>query len=495
MLSISYEQKRRATREPIPVSTADTCQPLLIGGRAVGTDGELIVTSPYDGEVVARVGYGDEGHAARALEVAHAALGDQRSAHARARVLERAAELLRARQHELADTMAREIGKPVALGRAEVERAAETFAFAASELRTYAGESIAFDAHPAGAHHIGFTRRLPAGVVVAITPFNFPLVLAAHKVAPAIATGCPVILKPADRAPLTAFALAEVLAEAGLAEGQLSVVLGPPDTVVRRLVADERVAVVSFTGSVAVGREIERIAAPRCRVLLELGSATPAIVLDDADIESAASALAPFAFNFAGQSCISVQRIYVQDAVHDRFLEALLDATGALGVGDPLDEDTRVGPLITPEARDRVVGVIENARAGGAQLVAGGAARADGILPPTVLTDCAQGTQVMTDEVFGPVVGLARIDSLETGIQLANATEFGMQAGVFTADYAAALRASDALSFAAVTINEAPGFRVDNMPYGGLRDSGNTREGPRYAMREMSIEQLLVLRR
>jgi acyl-CoA reductase-like NAD-dependent aldehyde dehydrogenase len=347
------------------------------------------------------------------------------------------------------------------------------------------------DASPAGVDKIALTLRLPIGVVGAISPFNFPFNLVAHKVAPALAAGCAVVLKPASQTPLSALLLAELETEAGLPGGWLNVVCGPAREIGDVLVEDERVALITFTGSAGVGWEL-RERAPRKRVNLELGNATPVIVAADADLDDVATRLAANAFSFAGQSCISVQRIYVERSAYDAFLDAFLPRVDALVVGDPADAATDVGPLISEAERDRVLEWIDEARARGAQILTGG--ELDGeLLRPTVVADAPADVKVACEEVFGPLCTVTAFDTVDDAIALANGTCYGLQAGVFTRDVKLALRLARELEFGGVTVNEAPTFRADQMPYGGVKDSGNTREGPAYAVREMTDERLVVL--
>jgi acyl-CoA reductase-like NAD-dependent aldehyde dehydrogenase len=333
--------------------------------------------------------------------------------------------------------------------------------------------------------------RLPVGVVGAISPFNFPLNLVAHKIAPALAAGCAVVLKPAGQTPVSALLLAELELEAGLPPGWLSVVVGPSAEIGDVLVEDERVRMITFTGSSEVGWKIRERAA-RKKVSLELGNSTPVIVEGDADVEDAASKVAAHAFSFAGQSCISVQRVYVSRQVYDDFVAKLLPKVEALKAADPSDEDTDVGPVIDDDARERILAWIEEARADGATVLTGG--EADGpVIRPTVLADVRPDMKVSCQEVFGPVCTVSPYDSLEEAFALANGTEYGLQAGIFTSNVRSALGAAAKLEFGGVTINEAPTFRADQMPYGGIKASGNTKEGPHYTVREMTEERLVVI--
>jgi acyl-CoA reductase-like NAD-dependent aldehyde dehydrogenase len=333
--------------------------------------------------------------------------------------------------------------------------------------------------------------RVPIGVVGAISPFNFPLNLVAHKIAPALAAGCAVVLKPASQTPLSALLLAELETEAGLPPGWLNVLVGPAAEIGDVLVADERVRLITFTGSSGVGWKL-RERAPRKRVNLELGNATPVIVEPDAELETAAAKIAANAFSFAGQSCISVQRVYVHRDVYDDFKARFLPKVDALVVGDPADEETDVGPLIAPSERERVLAWIEEAQAGGAEILTGGELEGD-LLRPTVVERPPPDAKLACEEAFGPVCTLEPYDTLDEAITRANGTRYGLQAGIFTGALAAALYAAGCLEFGGVTINEVPTFRADQMPYGGVKDSGNTREGPAWAVREMTEERLVVV--
>jgi len=473
------------------VATTAIERKLFIGGQWIDTGEWLEVASPYDGSLVGRVAKGGAAEARAAVDAAERAMAEPLPAHERAAILDRTARLIEERGDEIARTISGEAGKPLKAARIEVARAQSTFTMAAVEARTLAGDVVPMDASPAGSGKLAFTLRVPIGVVGAISPFNFPFNLVAHKVAPALAAGCAVVLKPASQTPLSALLLAELEAEAGLPAGWLNVVCGPASDIGDVLVEDERVALITFTGSSGVGWRL-RERAPRKRVNLELGNATPVIVAADADLDDVASRLAANAFSFAGQSCISVQRIYIERPAFETFLELFLPRVEGLVVGDPADEATDVGPVITTGERDRVLEWIEDARARGARVLAGG--ELDGeLLRPTVIADAPADSKVACEEVFGPLCVVAAYDSLDEAIDLANGTRYGLQAGIFTGDIKAALRAARDLDFGGVTVNEAPTFRADQMPYGGVKDSGNTREGPAYAVREMTEERLVVL--
>jgi acyl-CoA reductase-like NAD-dependent aldehyde dehydrogenase len=473
------------------VATTATERKLLIAGEWVETGDWLEVRSPYDGSLVGRVAKGGADEARRAVDAAEHAMAEPLPAHERAAILDRTARLVEERSEDIARTISAEAGKPMKAARVEAARALSTFTMAAVEARKLAGDVVPMDASPAGAGKVALTLRVPVGVVGAISPFNFPFNLVAHKVTPALAAGCAVVLKPASQTPLSALLLAELEEEAGLPPGWLNVVVGPAGEIGDVLVDDERVALITFTGSAGVGWKL-RERAPRKRVNLELGNATPAIVAADADLEDVARRLAANAFSFAGQSCISVQRIYVERPAYDAFLERFLPRVDALVVGDPADDATDVGPLISPGERDRVLEWIDDARARGAQVLTGGDMDGE-LLRPTVVADAPVEAKVSCEEVFGPLCTVTPYDSLDEAIALANGTRYGLQAGIFTSDVKAALRAAHGLEFGGVTVNEAPTFRADQMPYGGVKDSGNTREGPAYAVHEMTEERLVVL--
>ncbi len=464
---------------------------LLVDGEWVETGDWVEVRSPYSGETVARVAKAGADEARRAVDAAERAMREPLPAHKRAEILVRVAGALGRRADDAARQIAAEAGKPLKAARVEVARAMSTYTMAAVEARKLAGEVVPMEGSQAGEGKLAFTLRVPVGVVGAISPFNFPLNLVAHKIAPALAAGCAVVLKPASQTPLSALLLAELETEAGLPPGWLNVLVGPASEIGDVLVEDERVRLITFTGSGDVGWKL-RERAPRKRVNLELGNATPVIVEADADLDDVATRLAANAFAFAGQSCISVQRIYVQRAAYDGFLERFVPRVERLVVGDPADEETDVGPLIAEDERDRVLAWIEEARAAGAEILAGGDV-ADGLLRPTVIANAAPALNVSCEEVFGPVVTVNAYDSLDEAIALANGTRYGLQAGIFTSRLDTALRAGRELEFGGVTVNEAPTFRADQMPYGGVKASGNTREGPAWAVRELTEERLVVL--
>jgi acyl-CoA reductase-like NAD-dependent aldehyde dehydrogenase len=356
---------------------------------------------------------------------------------------------------------------------------------------TLAGEMVPMDGTAAGAGKLGFTLRLPVGIIAAITPFNFPLNLVAHKIAPALAAGCAVVLKPAEKTPMSALFLAGLLMEAGLPAGWLNVVVGEPEPIAGVMLSDERVRLVTFTGSAAIGWRLRERAGAR-RVTLELGNSTPVIVAADADLELVAAKIAATAYAFSGQSCISIQRVLVHRDVADELLAKLQPRVEALTVGDPADPATDVGPLITQAAADRVRGLIDAAVAAGARLVTGGGGTGT-LIAPAILCDVTPSMDVFASEVFGPLIAMTAFADLDEAIALANATEYGLQAAIFTRDLASALRAARELRFGGVMINETPTFRADQMPYGGTKRSGDGKEGPASAVREMTEERLVVI--
>lgn len=461
---------------------------LLIGGEWIETGAWIDIRSPYSGDVVGRVAKAGAREACQAVDAAERAMREPLPAHKRAEILVRVAASLGRRHDEVARVISDEAGKPLKAARVEAQRAMSTYTFAAVEARKLAGEMVPMDAAQAGEGKLAFTLRRPVGVVGAISPFNFPLNLVAHKLAPALAAGCAVVLKPASQTPLSALLLAELEEEAGLPPGWINVLVGPAAEIGDVLVEDERVKLITFTGSGAVGWKLKQ-RAPKKRVNLELGNATPVVVAADADVSLAATKVAQNAFSFAGQSCISVQRVYVERAVYDDFVGQLIPLVEALKVGDPGEDDTDVGPVIDEGARDRILEWIASSRG---EVLTGG--ELDGeLIRPTVIANPAADDKVSCEEVFGPVCTVTAVDSLEEAFELANGTRYGLQAGIFTASLDTALRGAQELEFGGVTVNEAPTFRSDQMPYGGVKDSGNTREGPRYAVREMTEERLVVV--
>ncbi|HEU5305770.1 MAG TPA: aldehyde dehydrogenase family protein [Acidimicrobiia bacterium] len=468
---------------------------LPIGDERIGTSGtgdEIVVRSPYDGHEIDRVPACGPDEVKRAVALATEARREKLPPWQRAEILDRAAHLLSERIEEFARVLAEEAAKPIKTARVEAKRAVSTFTFASVEARRLAGEVVPLDAADVGEGKLGFTLRVPIGVVGAISPFNFPLNLVAHKLAPAIAAGCPVVLKPASQTPLSAIKLAELLLdECGVPSGFLNVVTGGGGIVGNAIVDDPDIALITFTGSPEVGWGI-KARAPHKKVGLELGNNAPVIIEPDGDVDTAAAKIAVAGFSHAGQSCISTQRVYVHESIADRFLDQLLPKVDALVVGDPLDEATDVSALISTSERERVESWIGEAVAAGAEVATGGSER-NGLLAPTVLTDVQPDMKVCNLEVFGPVVAVQTYRDVDDAFRLANDTRYGLQAAIFTRDLPLALRAARELDFGGVLVNEVPTWRTDQMPYGGVRDSGNTREGPHYAVHEMTETRLVVL--
>lgn len=451
------------------------------GGRAT-----MPVANPYNGETIGFVDCALETDVDDALEAARRSFHEAMKlmpAHRRADILRKAADLLESRAESFARRVTLEAGKPIRDARAEVLRAVQVVRFASDEAKTLAGEMVPMDAAIGGERRIGIVRPYPIGVVAAITPFNFPLNLVLHKVAPAIAAGNAVVLKPAEKTPLSAVALARLFEEAGLPNGALNVVLGSGSVIGPRLVADARVAKISFTGSVPVGLKIKEQAGMK-KLTLELGSNAPNLVFEDADLEAAANGLVRGAFAFSGQACISAQRIYVQSSVYDAFLDRFLERARLLRMGDPMDEGTDIGPMIDEREARRAEDWVAEAKAKGA-VVAFGGERRGALMPPTVLTNVAPEMKVVCREVFAPIVVVVPFDTEEEAIRLANDSDFGLQAGVFTASIDRAMRVAEALETGGVWINEISTYRQDNHPYGGVKLSGVGKEGVKYAVREM----------
>jgi acyl-CoA reductase-like NAD-dependent aldehyde dehydrogenase len=467
----------------------------LAGRQAAGEDA-FDVHHPWDGGLVGRVSVPTEDQVEQAVAAAAAAAPAFAAtpAHVRAAALDHVSRRLAEQAERIAGLITAENGKPVKWARGEVARAVSVFRWAAEEARRTGGETQRLDTDPGGTGRFAITRRFPRGPVLGIAPFNFPLNLVAHKVAPAIAVGAPILLKPAPATPLSALLLGEILAETGLPEGSWSVLPVPNDRM-PALVRDERLPVVSFTGSDRVGYAILD-SVPRKHTTLELGGNAAAVVLADwaseADLEWAATRIATFSNYQGGQSCISVQRVIADTTVYDRLAEKVVAKVAAQVTGDPRDENVDVGPLINEDAAERVESWVDEAVAAGARLLTGG--KRDGAsYAPTVLADVPADATVCREEVFGPVLTLARADGTDAAFAAVNDSRFGLQAGVFTHDVATAFRAHRELEVGGVIIGDVPSYRADQMPYGGAKDSGTGREGVRYAMEDYTTERVLVL--
>ena len=469
-----------------------TDKPLLLGGEWRTTATTREVRSPYNSELVANFCVASESEVEEALSAAARAAAEMRELprHRVAEGLRAVADGVRARAEEFARTIALEAGKPIKTARAEVERGAMTFTYASEEARRFAGEVVPLDGQSTGAGRTGWTERFPRGVVFGITPFNFPLNLVAHKVAPALASRNAIIVKPSPRTPLTSLLLGEVFLESGLPRAALQVVPMEVETI-DAVLEDERVAMISFTGSAQVGWLL-RGRAPRKQVTLELGGNAPVIVDETADLDYAVGRTAASAFAYAGQVCISAQRVLVQSSIAEEFTEKFVAKAKALRAGDPLDEATELSNMIDEQAARRAEEWVNEAVAAGARLLCGGR-REGSLLDATVLTDVQPEMRVCSEEVFAPVAALQTFGDFEEALSSANDTRYGLQAGVFTRETSRALRAFRALEFGGVIVNDSPAFRVDNMPYGGVKLSGAGREGVRYAMEEMTEPRLIVI--
>ncbi|SDP05818.1 aldehyde dehydrogenase family protein [Actinacidiphila guanduensis] len=469
-----------------------------LAGREAGSEDTFDVANPWDGSLVGRVAVPSEEQVEQAVAAADAVKNafSATPAHVRAAALDHVSRRLAERAEELALLITAENGKPLKWSRAEVGRAVSVFRWAAEEARRFnSGDSQRLDTDAGGVGRLALTRRFPYGPVLGIAPFNFPLNLVAHKVAPALAVGAPIVLKPAPATPLSALLLGELLAETeGLPEGSWSVLPVPNDRMTA-LVQDPRLPVISFTGSDTVGHRIQD-SVPRKRVTLELGGNAAAVVLADwsseEDLEWAATRIAAFSNYQAGQSCISVQRVIADAAVYDRLAEKVVEKVRAQVTGDPANPATDVGPLVSEAAAQRVSDWVDDAVAKGAKLLTGGP-REGSSYPPTVLADLPGDAVLAGAEAFGPVLSLHRVNGAEEAFAAVNDSRFGLQAGVFTHDLQLAFRAHRALEVGGVIIGDAPSYRADQMPYGGVKDSGHGREGVKYAMEDYTYERVMVL--
>ena len=456
-------------------------------------DGDVVeIHAPYDNSLIARVVQGRREHAEAAIAASVKAFGTTRRlpAFERQRVLRQIAAFMTQRKEEFARTLAQEAGKPIKAARTEVERGIFTFNIAAEESTRIYGEYLPLDWQESTAGRWGIVRRFPLGPIAGITPFNFPVNLVAHKVAPAIAAGCSMVLKPAPQTPLCSLLLAECVQQAGWPDGGLNVLpLSNDDASL--LVTDDRIKLISFTGSALVGWDIKRRAGKK-KVVLELGGNAPVIVHSDADLEYAAERCVTGGFGYAGQTCISVQRILVEHSVYGRFTDIFVNLVKKLKIGDPLDDSTDVGPLIRNSDAVRTTAWIEDAVSAGARLLCGGRRKGQ-VVEPTVLTGTKPDMKVNCQEVFGPVVTVEPYKDFDQALRQANNSAYGMQAGVFTRDAKLLFQAYEELEVGGVIAGDVPSFRIDQMPYGGVKDSGLGREGLRYAIEEMTEPKLMVM--
>jgi acyl-CoA reductase-like NAD-dependent aldehyde dehydrogenase len=464
----------------------------FVDGRWV-EDGDVVeIKSPFDGAVIGRIFQGRRQHAEAAIAAAVKAFGTTRRlpAFERQRVLRRVSEGIAQRKEEFARTLCQEAGKPIKAARTEVDRAIFTFTVAAEESTRIYGDYLPLDWQEFTAGRWGIVRRFPLGPIAGITPFNFPLNLVAHKVAPAIAAGCPMVLKPAPQTPLCSLLLAEVVQQAGWPDGGLNVLpLSNDDASL--LVTDDRLKMISFTGSAAVGWQIKKNSGKK-KVILELGGNAGVIVHSDADVSYAADRCIAGGFGYAGQTCISVQRILVEHSVYGKFTDLLLAGVKNLKTGDPLVDTTDVGPLIRESDAVRATDWVQEAVRGGARLLCGGH-RTGSIMEPTVLTGTKQDMKVNCQEVFGPVVSVEPYRDFDDALRQINHSAYGLQAGIFTRDAKLMFQAYEELEVGGLVAGDVPSFRIDHMPYGGVKDSGLGREGLRYAIEEMTEPKLLVM--
>jgi acyl-CoA reductase-like NAD-dependent aldehyde dehydrogenase len=464
----------------------------LLDGKWLSEGEPLEVRSPYDGSVIAATFRPAAGHVEAAIQASVRAFERTRklAAYERQRVLQHVARGIAERSEEFAQTIAQEAGKPIKTARAEVERAVFTFTIAAEESTRIYGEWIPLDLQASTAGRWAIVRRFPLGPVASISPFNFPLNLVAHKWAPAIAAGCTIVHKPASQTPLCSLMLAELVERAGWPSGGLSVLpLSGRDA--ERLVTDDRLKKLTFTGSGAVGWDLKQKAGKK-HVTLELGGNAGVIVHDDADVEFAAERCVYGGFSYAGQSCISVQRVFVHRNAFDRFLAAFVPRVRKLKVGDPLEESTDVGPMISEADAKRAIEWVEEAVSGGARLLCGGKRRGP-LVEPTVLSATRPQMRVNCLEVFAPVVTIEPYEDFRDAVRKVNESSYGLQAGVFTRDARLLFSAYEGLEVGGVVVGDVPTFRIDHMPYGGTKDSGLGREGLRYAIEEMTELKLLVV--
>lgn len=468
---------------------------LFIHGEWVEASQYSSLLAPYGGETLAEIPVASAEQIEAAITSAEQAALSMRKlpAHQRAVFLEKIVHLLEQRAEEAARIIALEAGKPIKTARGEVARTIQTYKFAAEEAKRIHTDTLPLDAAPGGEGRVAYTVREPLGVIGAITPFNFPMNLVAHKVGPALAAGNSVVLKPASQTPLSALFLAEIVQEAGLPAGALNVITGSGGSVGDKLVEDPRVKKITFTGSPAVGIGIRNRAGLK-RVTLELGSNSAVIVDRDVNLDEVVSRCVFGAFAYSGQVCISVQRIYVDEALYPSFVESFVAQTRKLQGGDPLDESTDYSAMINPKETARALSWIEEAKQQGATVLCGG--QTDGrILQPTVLTDVPLDAKVSCQEVFGPVVIIHPVSSAEAAIPLVNDSRYGLQAGIYTNNLKLAFQAAEELHVGGVMINDIPTFRVDHMPYGGVKESGTGREGVRYAIEEMTELKLVVFKK
>ncbi|WP_042350685.1 aldehyde dehydrogenase family protein [Bacillus massiliigorillae] len=468
---------------------------LIINGKEVEAPKYTTLYSPYTNGPIAEIAMADEKITKDAISAAQAAFKviSSMPAYKKSEILERVVTLLTEKADEAAEIIATESAKPIIFAKVEVARTIETYKFAAEEAKRIHGETIPFDASPSGVGRVGYTLRKPLGVIGAITPFNFPMNLVAHKLGPAIATGNSVVLKPASQTPLSSLFIAELFKEAGLPDGVINVVTGAGSVVGETIIKDDRVKMITFTGSPSVGIGIRNKAGLK-KTTLELGSNAAVILDKDTNVQEVVNRCIVGAFSNQGQVCISLQRVYAHRDVYSAFVEQFKTAAKQLKLGDPLQEDTYISSLISENETKRALSWIEEAKQNGAQIVTGGQLT-NGILEPTIITNVDPKLKVSCQEVFAPIVIINEVNSIEEALAYVNDSNYGLQAGIYTKDINQALRASEELEVGAVLINDIPTFRVDHMPYGGVKESGTGREGIKYAVEEMTELKLVVWNR
>ncbi|WP_181349328.1 aldehyde dehydrogenase family protein [Thalassobacillus sp. CUG 92003] len=465
---------------------------LYIDGQWKTTEQKLEVQNKYTLDAFAEVSKASENEVNQAVTAAERAFQTTRfDPYERYRILKQVSELLQEHKEELANTITMEAGKPLKQTRTEVDRATQTIELSAEEAKRIHGEGVPVDAAPGSENRMAFTWKVPVGVVGAISPFNFPLNLVAHKIAPAIAAANPVVLKPASATPVTALKLAEIFEEAGLPRGFLNVLIGSGSTVGAKMMEDERIRLYTFTGSAEVGLKLKQQTGLN-KLILELGNNSPVIIDQDADLDKAAANTAAKSFAFAGQVCISVQRLYIHESVKEAFQEKFIEAVQQLNVGDPADPKTDVGPMISEEEAKRAYAWIEEAKKSGAEVLAGGE-RTGAMLQPTIIDNVTKDMKVVCEEAFAPIVTMQSFENLDACIDEVNESPYGLQGGIFTQDIDKAFKAAKRVQVGGLMINDSSQYRVDLMPYGGVKSSGWGKEGPKYSVDEMTEERLIVM--
>ncbi|WP_226576554.1 aldehyde dehydrogenase family protein [Halobacillus litoralis] len=465
---------------------------LFINGEWVDTNEKQEVLNKYTQKTYAQVAKASEKEVDQAVGAAsYAYKNHQMSPYKRFEILKRVSELLKENKESLAQNITHEAGKPLKQARTEIDRASQTFELAAEEAKRIHGEGVPVEAAPGSENRMAFTIKVPVGVVGAISPFNFPINLVAHKIAPAIAAGNAVVLKPASKTPTSALKLAELFEEAGLPEGFLNVVVGSGSTVGNQMMKDPRINLYTFTGSAEVGLKLKQNTGLN-KLVLELGNNSPVIIDKEADIEAAAENVAAKSFAFAGQVCISVQRIYVHEEVREEFQQKFINAIESLKIGDPNDPETDVGPMISEDEAERAEEWVQEAKGSGAQILYGGK-REGALLYPTILTDVQPDMKVVCEEIFAPVVSILPFTDIKECIEAVNESDYGLQGGIFTQNIDTAFYAAKNVEVGGLMINDSSQYRVDLMPYGGVKDSGSGKEGPKYTIEDMTEERLIVM--